>query len=536
MWSMSYRLKVVTVCLVLMSMTLIGACFVFWGAGELYYHLERSRLAHKVLEGQLELKAQTYKLFKQRMDALLTETPDNRFDEPQALETLVENLKKLRNLIAAEVAVVKSDREREDEAEELQTLAAVERQIYSIIGEFDEMRRLAEQDRHEEAGRLLDLTLEQTIDENFSRLIRQMIKDEAAEVDAVDVAAARTISTVRWLALALVLVTIAITAGALFTLLSRLQRPSRALVTGTGRLAAGDLSHRVHVDGHDEFADIAANINAMADQLQRHRDTLQAGNESLEQLVAERTTALQKANTALQASDQTRRRLFADISHELRTPLTVIKGEAEIAMRGQPKLPEDYQAALMRIIEQANHTAAMVDDLLFIARSDAGETRIKMQAVALVELVERVCGDAEALASEKDLTIRLQSTVEDAVVTGDPMRLRQAIMILIDNAVRYSPKHSPVEVTVSPATGGVQVQVSDNGIGISADEVDRVFDRFYRGGGADRYHGGGTGLGLPIARAIIEAHGGTITLASRPGEGTEVSIVLPVSRRLRIVA
>ena len=129
----------------------------------------------------------------------------------------------------------------------------------------------------------------------------------------------------------------------------------------------------------------------------------------------------------------------------------------------------------------------------------------------------------------------MHATVESAVVTGDPDRLRQALMIVIDNALRYSRPCATVQVLVRPSPRGVGVTVTDDGVGIPPDEVERVFERFYRASDADRTHPDGAGLGLPIAKAIIDAHGGEISLSSEFGRGTRVAIFLPVSRRLQLV-
>lgn len=234
----------------------------------------------------------------------------------------------------------------------------------------------------------------------------------------------------------------------------------------------------------------------------------------------------------MQGADDARRRLFADISHELRTPLTVIRGEAEIALRGREKSIEDYQTSLRRIVDQANHTARLVDDLLFVARTDAGEPRLKMQVVAVVELVQQVSSDAQALSASKNISVALDLGIPRVTITADPERLRQALMVVIDNAIRYSRPHEQIAVGIHAHVQGVSVQITDNGIGISPAEIEQVFERYYRGGGAERQHSAGSGLGLPIAKAIIVAHGGEISLDSAPGRGTRATIVLPVSRRL----
>lgn len=531
---MKFQLKLVMVCVALLSLTLLAATFSFWSAGQFEHHNDRSRYAHLVLEGHLQLKARTYKLFKQFADAMMGGEIDESFDEPLLRQTLQKDIATLRDLIANEMAMVEGQ-EWLDEKQELHALTMLEQQILEVVREFEVARRLLEEGRREAAWAMLSGTLEESIDENFNRQIRQLIDGERAEVEIIDKAAVSMIGEVRWLAVGLGITAVATTIIFLMVLMSRLQHPLKALVAGTARLSAGEFDHRIAVSGRDEFAELANGLNSLASQLQRHSQKTAAARDDLERIVAHRTKLLEDANRALQRVDEGRRRLFADISHELRTPLTVIRGEAEIALRGQPKAIEDYQTTLRRVVDQANVTARLVDDLLFIARADAGEPRLKMQAVAFVDLVEHVCNDAQALAAEKKLRLELDVRVEKPTVTGDPERLRQALMIIVDNAIRYSPPHERVTVGIHPHVNGVSVQISDNGIGIPPEERHRIFERFYRGNGADRQYSGGCGLGLPIAKAIILAHGGEISLESPPAGGTLATIVLPVARRLQAV-
>jgi signal transduction histidine kinase len=251
-------------------------------------------------------------------------------------------------------------------------------------------------------------------------------------------------------------------------------------------------------------------------------------------MVAERTRALQESNRKLAEVDETRRKLLADISHEFRTPLTVIRGESEIAMRGNNKAESEYREALQRIISQADHTTRLVDDLLFIARADAGESRLEMKPVSVGNLVAEICKGFEASAIAKDITIQTDGDANKSNVRGDTGRLRQVFTILLDNALRYSHPGGRIEVRVSSADRRIRVTVKDQGIGLTEAEAARAFERFFRGAQAAG-HARGTGLGLPVAKAIVEAHGGTISLTGKPGDGAEASVVLPMEDSLRVV-
>ena len=273
----------------------------------------------------------------------------------------------------------------------------------------------------------------------------------------------------------------------------------------------------------------------MARQLAEHRTGLHDSNVRLESIVEERTRALKSSNEILELVDENRRKLLADISHEFRTPLTVIRGEAEIAMRGKNKTKAEYHETLGRIMEQADHTTRLVDDLLFIARADAGEPRLKVRPVSVSSLLGAACKDFKPRAEQNEITIVQDLMIGNVVVMGDAGRLRQVFTILIDNALRYSKAGDKVEVSLDRDGDDIIVKVQDTGIGLTKEESRQAFQRFFRGGEAQG-HARGTGLGLPVAKAIVEAHKGIITLAGKPGEGALATVILPAEDKLKAVA
>jgi len=245
--------------------------------------------------------------------------------------------------------------------------------------------------------------------------------------------------------------------------------------------------------------------------------------------------ALKSSNDMLELVDENRRKLLADISHEFRTPLTVIRGEAEIAIRGKSKTKAEYLESLERIIEQSDQATRLVDDLLFMARADAGEPRLKVRPVSVDSLLGPVCGDFSAKAEKRKVTLKQSFGDENAVVMGDPGRLRQVFAILVDNALQYSMKGGTVEVNLERIDSEVVVTVRDEGIGLTKEEAQQAFQRFFRGGHAQG-HARGTGLGLPVAKAIVEAHKGSITLQGKPGKGALATVILPAENKLKAVA
>lgn len=320
----------------------------------------------------------------------------------------------------------------------------------------------------------------------------------------------------------------------------RLRRPLEALKAGAQALQGGDLSHRVPYEAPDEFGEVARTINGMATELERHRAREAHARQELESQVRARTAELQEALTALRHADERRRQLLADVSHELRTPTTAIRGEAEIALRGSPKTPDDYQNTLSQIADAARHLGMVIDDLLTLARVETEALPLKRQALQPDDPLDEACEQARSAAQARQVRIERHPPepwadaghVAKARVWADAARLRQAFGILLDNAVQYSRPHTLIEVmsgvlVLDDGRVAWELCVRDQGMGIAAHELPRVMERHFRGQQAQHLAPDGLGLGLSLAQGIVRAHGGWMDLDSTPGEGTEVRLVLP---------
>jgi len=239
--------------------------------------------------------------------------------------------------------------------------------------------------------------------------------------------------------------------------------------------------------------------------------------------------ALQEAHAKLQDLDALRAQFFADISHELRTPLTVILGEAEVTLRGQDKPLTEYKNTLQRITQLTHEVSQLVNDLLFLARSETGTIPINRQPVELLNLVTETCQDLDILALKKgvDLSIAHGTEIE---IYGDSQRLKQLLVILLDNAIKYTPKGGNVSVSLEYLKQQARIVVTDQGIGIPASDLPHVFERFYRVKRKDTDLEGGAGLGLPIAKWIVDIHNGSISISSHEGQGTTVILVFSLEK------
>ena len=251
-------------------------------------------------------------------------------------------------------------------------------------------------------------------------------------------------------------------------LLRGVRNPVEALMKGTGEIASGNLDYRIALDTRDEFAYLANHFNQMAQELELQQDKLREGRAVLEKRVAERTFELHRLNEELKRMDSARREFLADISHELRTPITVIRGEAEVTLRGQERDAEEYKDALHRIVELAMQLGKYVNDLLFLARTDTANLQFEWDSLDLTELVASAVEDFQVMAEENSISVSLDAPPEPAWIRGDKQRLRQLLFILGDNACRYSNPGGHITVALRVDGNEASFSLTDQGIGVPA--------------------------------------------------------------------
>lgn len=278
----------------------------------------------------------------------------------------------------------------------------------------------------------------------------------------------------------------------------RALRPVVALTdTARGIARSQEFSRRVSVEtARDELGKLAATFNEMLG-------------------------SLEQAYSAQQ-------RFVADASHELRAPLTVIQANLELLRRADGLPAAEQHHALQEAHAEAARLARLVADLLMLARADAGQA-LRRDVVELDRLLLDTLGEVRHLTSGQQLEV---TAIEPLAVAGDADRLKQLLLILLDNAVRYTPAPGRVAVSLTRDASTAVVTVHDSGIGVPAEALPHVFERFYRADSARSRDPGGTGLGLPIARWIATQHGGTVDLASATGRGTTATIRLPLARQV----
>jgi signal transduction histidine kinase len=287
-------------------------------------------------------------------------------------------------------------------------------------------------------------------------------------------------------------------------LISSMRRPLEELVDASGRLAGGDRSARVEIGGLSETAALGSAFNEMADQLEQEasqRDQL----------------------------DRMKDEFVLTASHELRSPLTSVQGFAELLIMDRDSLSPRQVETVEIILDNCRHLVRLLNDLLDLARSDAGRLAIRPRPTDLTPLIEDVARTmrAQTEASDQSLTERIEPGLPRVNVEGD--RIRQILVNLVTNAHEYSPAKANIEIGARVADASVVISVTDNGPGIPAHQVEHIFERFTRGDAGLTQRVGGTGLGLAISKSLVELHGGTISVDSKVGEGSTFRIALPLS-------
>jgi signal transduction histidine kinase len=274
--------------------------------------------------------------------------------------------------------------------------------------------------------------------------------------------------------------------------LRRISAPLGDLLEAAGRIAEGDYSQRVEERGPSDVRSLTRAFNGMA--------------------------------ARLQLTEEQRRDLMADITHELRTPLTVIQGNLEGMLDGVYSADE---ARLKSVLEETQILSRLVDDLRTLALAESGALQLKKESTDLTVLIGETVSAFRTQADAAGVIMDVRGTTGMPLLDLDPERMRQVLSNLIANALRYTPRDGSIHVDYGTANIGNEkravVTVEDTGVGIAPDILPNVFNRFYKSRDSS-----GTGLGLPIARHLVEAHGGTITAESEPGKGTIVRIALPV--------
>jgi heavy metal sensor kinase len=260
------------------------------------------------------------------------------------------------------------------------------------------------------------------------------------------------------------------------------------------KISSSNLDERIDIKGRkDELGRLAETFNAM---IARLKDSFQRINQ-----------------------------FSIDVSHELKTPLTILKGETEVVLR-KDRDNEEYKILLQSNLEEIDRMARIIDDLLLLSKADSKDMKLNIENISLRDLVAEVCMNMKIFADNKEIALVVDE-LADVRLIGDELKLRRMLWNIMENGIKYTPKGGVVNVSSYTNNGYICINVKDNGMGITGDDIKYIFDRFYRAD-RSRKRESGSGLGLSISKWIAEAHKGTIEVASQPSKGSQFLIKLPI--------
>jgi signal transduction histidine kinase len=354
-------------------------------------------------------------------------------------------------------------------------------------------------------------------------------------IGLTDATMQRSLRSIVWEVTLIAVLSIAVGIAATMLLTNRIIRPIRSLATMAHRVSEGDLSASVEPTTRDEVGELADVFNLMSRSL-KDRETaitsayrqLEQLTQTLEQRVRERTQELQCANEKLQELDRLKSAFVSIVSHELRTPMTSVNGYVNNMLTGLTgPLSEKQTHYLRRMQHNVERLIRLINDLLDLSRIEAGRIELHLATLSLTDVVAEAVEGLQSMAYDKSVTLVVQAGQEPSAVRGDRDKLHQVLTNLVHNAIKFTPAGGTVLVETKRSDDCWLVSVVDTGCGVASEELDRIFERFYRcestGPGVR-----GAGLGLAITKSFVELHGGRIWAESTPGHGSRFSFTLPL--------
>jgi len=475
-------------------------------------HLAQINLSHAIYENYLKVESNTYQLFKQYGDVIIIGDGNQRAYKQTLIKLIDDNTSHLKELIGQKISLAGGHTETG-----LDAPAAIDATVKQLIVRLDQFLPTGTGELVADWGRLSQL-LNEEIDEDFRDMFQAALLEEKQDVNRITDEVQSAMQRQQFFAALFGLSSVLVVLAAVIMLDRRVTRPMTSMLAGVRRFGEGQFEYRLKIEGRDELAEIGRSFDLMAHRVSLKNKSLINEKDTLRVAVDDRTRQLTVMLDDIKESDQSRKRMIADVSHELRTPLTIIKGESDIALRGGEKSTDIYKDALRRVREAASHTARLVDDLLFVARTEAGEVQLHLEEMNLKKVIEEV---RDTFGHE----VPVELCTQHAYMKGDAGRIRQALLVLLENARHHG--GDGIKIVLDADYDGYTVAVEDSGPGMSDSEKDQAFERFFRGSNAAERYQAGAGLGLPVALSIAQAHGGTIALQDRHTGGLKATMHLP---------
>ncbi|MDP4529126.1 HAMP domain-containing sensor histidine kinase [Alkalimonas delamerensis] len=524
---MYLRKLIVSLC-ILVGISLLLSGIGFWAQQNSEFHTKRNRIANQMLTEFISLRADKQRLKVWLAEYLLTEDANTGFRDT-LFQRMQLQLEALDQLAIRDQFYSTSEADLQHIMQQVKVISLLQSNLITLENALKTREIAAYQDDIERWRTLIAL-FDKFQDTDLSELLQQAIAEQKQRAETTETDALHALQRVQLIMLLISL------AGLLFAIvigwhLSRsLSRPLQHLLAGTQQLQQGHFSHRIEEQGPKEFAELARQFNLMSGYIEAFARQEKQSQHATEQQVKDRTAELQHALAQLHHAEQRQKQLLADISHELRTPATSIQGEAEISLRGKDKDSSEYKEAFGRILAASQQLSRRIDDLLLLARGEERLLQVHLTHVPWQDFLQH-CQQSirQHLRSDTRFTLEpLPDLPASAWLLLDLDKFASVLRILTDNAQQYSEERPCLTLSITTHGSELVLELADQGIGLCPEDTSRLFQRHYRSAAARQARPDGLGIGLCIAKAIMEAQDGGIALLPNSPKGTRARLWLPL--------
>ncbi len=497
--------------LVLSTICLAQGVLTVWVAARSQYHIEKGQIANKLLTEFTDLAGNKQRLKVWLAQHLLTN------DSPVAVK-LDLNAKMAASLEAIRLYLDRDLELSEGSLEEVRIILEQKERLRTLEININSLKSELEKVKRSEVGPDPGLIWKTLIDvfdnlqgSDLRRLIADAIQIQKIRAASAEAAARQSIEGFN-IAIYILSALAILTGAVLSTIMARrLRKPIDELVAAAIAMKQGRLDHRIQTIEANEFGVLAEHFNEMATEIESGRKSDLEKNQQIEMQVQERTAELQSALERLQKNEVERRMFMMNISHELRTPATAILGEAEVTLRDEDATGEMYRETLQNIAAICRQLSMRVEDLLVLSKADGESLRISLRPQLLSRLQSTIDDSIRMVDPRSKREIRIESQIltreSHLRVLFDRQRLSQLVVILIENALRYSPKNLPVFIYVEEYSEFIEIRIVNQAIDYLEIDFNKIVERHYRGEAAKKIRPDGLGVGLSIARVLSRAHG-----------------------------
>lgn len=481
-------------------------------------NVKQSTIAQTLLAEHQQLSSISYRLFKQFTDEVIFGRQANQAEirkKAEIIDRLLKNIKileiKQREALGLELTAGSVE-----DTEELRSI------INKVISSFERVIQATDYSVPSQRDQLRNL-LEITIDDEFRDAINSALARQSRVVSGINARIDMLNTAVVWFTIIMAAISLPLIVYGCYWLVNQLYQPIVVLKDATNIIAEGQYGQPISIKLDDEFEELSQAINKLAERLQENERIVDESQKKLEFEVEQRTIQLTAANHELTKIDARRRQFLSDVSHELRTPLTIIRGEAQVTLRLKSAEESEYRETLRVVLDQSVLLSRLVDDLLTLTRAEMDSLKLNRSKVKIAQLVESEINKWRRLYEVREFSLEVKNESHNLELNVDSSRMQQVLSVLLDNACKYSTENEDISTVIESDDNFLIISIRDKGEGIPASELDNIFERFVR----FSKHQEGLGLGLPIAKTIVESHGGKLKAESTKNLGSIFTIILP---------